>query len=48
MNLAFRACRAETVASIPVVVMPDEVAFQFVELHQLSIEFAGDVGFQWS
>ncbi len=26
------------------VVMPDEFAFQFVELHQLSIEFTSDVG----
>jgi hypothetical protein len=26
------------------VVMPDELAFQLVELHQLSVQFAGDVG----
>lgn len=26
------------------VMMPDEFAFQFVELHQLSIEFTSDVG----
>jgi hypothetical protein len=25
--------------------MPDEFAFQLIELHQLSIEFTGDVGF---
>jgi hypothetical protein len=26
-------------------VMPDELALELVELHQLAIEFSGDVGF---